>query len=295
MPGAASFRSGRSVSEFCHPFAKNAKGWGTTVYTCPDEALAARRLMRESEAEIVERVRQKIKREAWKDPATRELLQKHLADAAPLLQELAEVGYDLDTLDDLRHQGKPWKSALPVLLRWLPRISDLDLKENIVRCISVPWVGNEATAELIKEFKKYAPIDPDHAEDLSGLSSAQFIKYLATVKRRDPSTSLAWAIGNALSIVDVKDFEKQIIELCRNPKYGTARQMIVLGLGRVRDPEAEETALDLLNDEDVKLHAIVALGKMKSKRALFELEKLIADKRAAIRKEARKAITKIMR
>jgi hypothetical protein len=34
---------------------------------------------------------------------------------------------------------------------------------------------------------------------------------------------------------------------------------------------------------------------MKSKRALFELEKLLTDKRAPIRKEARKAITKIMR
>jgi len=65
--------------------------------------------------------------------------------------------------------------------------------------------------------------------DLSSLSSAQFIKRLSTMNRRDPSTSLAWAIGNALSIVDVKGFEEQIIELCRNRKYGTARQMVVLG------------------------------------------------------------------
>jgi len=71
--------------------------------------------------------------------------------------------------------------------------------------------------------------------------------------------------------------------------------MLVLGLGRFSSPEAEEVTVELLNDEDVKLHAIIALGKMKSKRALFELEKLLTDKRAAIRKEARKAITKIMR
>lgn len=249
-----------------------------------------------SRAEIIEEARHRIREEALRDPAKRELLQNHIAIAGPLLNELAELGYEVDTLDDLRHLGKPWRSAIPVLLRWLTRIDDPNVKENIVRCLSVPWVGNKATGELIWEFKKYAPIDPEHAEDISNLSSAAFIKHLGTIKRRDPSASLAWAIGNALSIVDVKGFEKQIVEVCRNPKYGIARQMMVLGLGRLRQhPEAEETAIELLSDEDVKLHAIVALGKVKSKRALFELEKLLADKRAAIRKEARKAITKIMR
>ena len=74
-----------------------------------------------------------------------------------------------------------------------------------------------------------------------------------------------------------------------------ARQMLVLGLVRLRSSEAEETAVELLNDKQVKLHAIGALGRTKSKRALFELEKFVIDKRAPIRKEARKAIRKIMR
>jgi HEAT repeat protein len=96
-------------------------------------------------------------------------------------------------------------------------------------------------------------------------------------------------------LFDVGGFEKQVIELCRPAKYGRARQMIVFGLGRLRDPSAEETALALLTDQDVRLHAIVALGKMKSQRALFELERLIPDKSPGISREARKAITKIMR
>ena len=95
--------------------------------------------------------------------------------------------------------------------------------------------------------------------------------------------------------MDVKGFEGEIIKLCRNMKYGAARQMLVLGLGRFRSSEAEETAVELLSDEQVQIHAVGALGQMKSKRALFELEKLMTDKRAGIRKEARKAITKIMR
>jgi hypothetical protein len=229
------------------------------------------------------------------DPEKADEIRKSSEVIKPLLDQLVELGYKVKSLSDLRHQRKPWKTALPILLSWLSNVDDLSVKEDIVRCLSVPWVGNKATAELIEEFRKYAPIDPHHSEDVSDLSSAQFISYLKTVERRDPSSSLAWTIGNALSIVDVKGFERLIIELCRNRKYGMARQMLVLGLGRFRSSEAEEAAVELLNDEDVKVHAIGALEKMKSKRALFELEKLMADNRAVIRKEARKAITKIMR
>jgi HEAT repeats len=243
----------------------------------------------------IEKARRQIKQSVLEDPVKLKQLSEHLAVAGPLLDELRSLGYGIDTLDDLRHIGRPWKTALPILLCWLPKIEDPDVKENIVRCLSVRWVGSEATAELIEEFRRYAPIDPVHAQDLSHLSSAAFIKYIGTIKPHDASASLAWAIGNALSIVSIRGYEKQIIELCRNPKFGTARQMVVLGLGRAHDEEAEETAVQLLNDEDVRLHAIIALGKMKSKRALSALELLLTDKQSSIRKEARKAITKIMR
>jgi len=243
-------------------------------------------------AEVIEKARQQIKQEVLEDPVKRKQFQKYLAIAGPLLDELAGLGYEIDTLDDLRHQRKPWKTALPVLLRWLPKIEDPSVKDSIVRCLSVPWVGNKATAELIEEFKKYAPILSKPSNPWVGNKLG---KIPEEEKRLGPYFSLAWAIGNALSIVDVKGFEKQIIGLCRNKKYGAARQMLVLGLARIRSQQAEETAVELLNDEQVQIHAIGTLGKMKSKRALFELERLLRDKQPMIRKEARKAITKIMR
>jgi HEAT repeat protein len=154
------------------------------------------------------------------------------------------------------------------LLRWLPAVDEPGVKEDIVRGLSVSWVANRATAQLIEEFKKSVGSRP----------------------------ALAWAIGNALSIVSVDGFENQIIELARNPAYGMARQMIVMGLGRLRgNSAAEDAALGLLHDENVRLHAVIALGRMKSKRAVPELEKLLSDKKAAVRKEARKALTEISR
>ena len=214
-------------------------------------------------AEVIRRVREIVEN----DPEKATQIRKYSAAAQPVLDELRGLNYRLETIGDLRHQGKPWKSALPALLRWLPIVDDPGVKEDIVRSLSVPWAGNTATAQLIEEFKRAAGTEP----------------------------ALAWAIWNALSIVSVKGFERQIIELCRNPRYGIARQMLVLGLGRFGTSEAEETAVELLDDEEVKLHAIGALGKLKSKRALFELERLLTDKRPVVRKEARKAITKIMR
>ena len=240
---------------------------------------------------ILRMARQHIKQAAMDNSVNREQFQKYLAIAGPLLSELEQLGYEIDTLDDLRHLGKPWKSALPVLLRWLPKIDDPDVKDSIVRCLSVPWVGNKATAELIEEFKKYAPVLLQPTNPWVG---NQLQEIPEEEKKLGPYFNLAWAIGNALSIVDVKGYENRVIELCRNPKYGAARQMVVLGLGRVRSSEAEEAALDLLNDEQVQMHAIGALGTMKSKRALFALEKLMTHTRREIRKEARKEITKIM-
>jgi hypothetical protein len=75
------------------------------------------------------------------------------AAAAPILAELDGLGYKLETLAELRHLSRPWKSALPVLLRWLPLVEDKDIQEEIVRSLSVPWIGNKATQRLIDLFR----------------------------------------------------------------------------------------------------------------------------------------------
>lgn len=191
------------------------------------------------------------------NPEKNERVRLSRAAAKPLIDQLAELGYHVESLSDLRHQKKSWKTALPILLSWLPHIDDPGVKADIVSCLSVPWVGNKATAELIAEFKKYAPILPRPSNPWVG---NQLREIPDEEKRLGPFFNLAWTIGNALSIVGVKGFERQIIELCRNPKYGVARQMLVLGLGRLRSSEAEETAVELLNDELVQIHAIGALG-----------------------------------
>lgn len=212
-------------------------------------------------------ISQMVAERAARDPEYAEHIRQVRIVVKPILDDLLKIGYKVERLSALRSHKDAWKNSVPILLHWLPSVTHLTVKEEIIRLLGTPWTGNSATKYLIEEFRKTALEHPHYA----------------------------WAIGNTLSMVDVKGFEMEIISLTRNSKYGIARQMLVMGLHRLHNSEAEGAALDLLGDEDVKAHAIIALGKMKSKRALFHLEKLLADKRPLIRKEARKAITKIMR
>lgn len=248
--------------------------------------------MREnSRAESIKKARQSIMQEVIRDPQRREHFEKYLVMVRPLLQELSEVGFAVETLDDLRHQGKSWQAAIPILSRWLTKVDDLDLKESIARCLSAPWAKGEAVAVLIEEFRRYA-VGPKPPSPWVG---KQLRRYSDEQQRNAQAESLAWAIGNALSIANIKGFENQIISLCKNTDYGMARQMLVLGLGRIRSHDAESAALELLNDKDVRLHAVIALGKMKSRQAVPALEALLRDEESGLRREARKALMRIAR
>jgi len=51
----------------------------------------------------------------------------------------------------------------------------------------------------------------------------------------------------------------------------------------------------LLNDSDVLGHAIIALGKLKAEEAKADIEPLLLNPRAWIRREAKKALERIAR
>jgi hypothetical protein len=94
-----------------------------------------------------------------RDPERRERVRRSMAVAEPIIDELHSWATRLKPLVDLTARQN-WKTALPLLLRWLPLLDDdLDIKQEIIRCLSVPWIGDGATDELIEEFKKFAPIE----------------------------------------------------------------------------------------------------------------------------------------
>jgi hypothetical protein len=182
----------------------------------------------------------------------------------PVVVELRTTGFPIEHVEDLYQKRFKYPEAVPVLLKWLPRVDDPSLKDQIVRALSVPWARSVAAKPLVQEF------------------------------RRSPDTwVLRWSIGNALSVVADDSVFDDIVELICNKAYGRAREMLAPALSRMKNPKAVEVLIDCLNDPEVAGHAVGALGKLRAKEAEPHLHRFLTHPKAWIRKEARTALNRI--
>jgi hypothetical protein len=186
--------------------------------------------------------------------------------AIPVLEELAQLGFHLNTVAELYNKKLNYKEAIPVLLHWLPLINNLDVKESIVRALSVKWAKPSAAKLLVQEYREV----------------------------RDPTGSgIKWAIGNALAVVADDAALDDIIEFVKDKGHGRARQMLAVALGNMKDPRAADALITLLDDEEVAGHAIMGLGKLKARSARPLIEPFLNHEKTWIRKEAQKALARI--
>jgi hypothetical protein len=135
-----------------------------------------------------------------------------------LSRDLRAVGLPISDLWELVNAKTQFKAAIPVLIDWLrnverrvPGPDQATVREGLVRALSVPAARPGAAPALIEEFRR--------ASDRS-------------------ETGLGWVVGNALSVVADDSVFDEIAALVQDSGYGKARQMIVLGLGRSKDPRA---------------------------------------------------------
>ena len=189
------------------------------------------------------------------------------AEAAPILRELADIGFDVEMIGELRKAGRPrYAAAVPVLEHWLPRVSSPSLKEDIVRTLSVPW-AKEAAPTLVAEFEDIETNSPD----------------------------LRWAIGNALWVLAKHINPQDLVRLARDPRFGSARQMVVMALGGIKAPGVVDVLIGLLEDDELVGHALYALGRGRAIVARAAIERQLASPRAYVRNNAKKALAQIDR
>jgi HEAT repeat protein len=188
------------------------------------------------------------------------------ADSAPILNELAQIGLSVDWVGSLYTRKLNYKDAIPILLKWLPIIENLDVKEDIVRALTVRWAKPVASKPLIEEFYK-----------LQGESNS----------------GIKWAIGNALAEVADDSVYQDLVNIALDSGNGTARQMIIIALGKMKNPDVENILISLLGDDQVCGQAIISLGKIGSKKAVSSIEKYLNHPKTWIRNEAKKAISRI--
>ncbi len=186
--------------------------------------------------------------------------------AAPILADLAQLGIRIESLSVLVNKSIDYRIAIPLLLRWLPQVSNVDVKETIVRALAVKWAKGVAAPPLIEEFRR-AP----EAEELG----------------------LKWAIANTLSVVADDSVFGDITELVRDRQHGRAREMLAVALGNMKDSRVADILIELLDDAQVAGHALTALRKLAPPQARSAVERLLDHPKDWIRNEARRALNEI--
>jgi HEAT repeat protein len=195
-----------------------------------------------------------------------ERLEQNRRDSKPLREELAAAGFEVSSVAELYNSQMNYEKAIPLLLRWLPKIENPDIKESVVRALTVDWARPQAAPILIEEFRRVT----------------------------DPSgTGLRWAIGNALATVADDSVFGEVAELAEDRRWGKAREMVTVALGNMRDPRAVPVLQRLLADEEVAGHALIALGNLRAKEAQADIEPFLDHPTPWVRSEAQKALAKL--
>lgn len=179
-----------------------------------------------------------------------------------LLNEINDAGYEITDKMQLWTLKKKHIFLIPILIKYIPRFKTFNRKEFIIRALGVKGF-TEATPFLLEEFYN------------------------------NDNTNYKWAIGNSFEIILDSRYEEEYIEIVKNSNHGISRQMIVLTLGRLRSEKAVNVLLNLLDDEEVNGHAIIALGYYKDKKLITHIEPFLQHELEWKKREAEKSIKKI--
>lgn len=190
-----------------------------------------------------------------------------MVDENRIKSELEKVGIYINDIYDLVNTNEPYPLAISVLINLLKEgIEHIGTKEGVVRALAVKEAIGKASPVLIAEYNR-VPKD---------------------------KMMLRWAIGNTIYTTITEDDIESILQIIQDKSNGMSRQMFVAALGKVKSEKAEQILIMLLDDDEVTPHALEALGRMKSKKAKDKIKKLINHPKTLIRKEAQKALKKVL-
>jgi len=193
------------------------------------------------------------------------LISAYITASEPIVKQLQENGININALDELVNSNIEYRSAIPLLIDWLDRTENIDVKDTLVRALTVKWARPIAAKPLIEEFKK-APKE---------------------------AMSYKWAIGNALSVVADDSVFDDIVALVKDKRHGRAREMLAVALANMKNPKAVDVLIELLEDEEVAGHALSALRKLAPPEAREAIEPFVNHPKTWVRNEAKRALKKI--
>jgi hypothetical protein len=178
-----------------------------------------------------------------------------------------DIGRGLDRLAVADYSDQ----LIEVLIELLHQVRDPIVKLQIVKALCGPYRS------------AYERVEKVLVDQYLDLANSQHLPCV---------DSLMWGIGNCLGIITSSTSPhlstyKSIVE---EKNYGASRQMLVIALSKFDKNKVEDTLIRLLDDPEVAGHAVMALGKIKSTKALPKLKKCEISKIAWIKREATKSV-----
>jgi hypothetical protein len=211
-------------------------------------------------------------------------VEANLRVQAPILADLANAGFVVDSLNEfcLRKLTPDERAVVPILLRWIPRLDNLDIKSTIARALRDKTARPIAGPPLAKEYRTVqAP---------SGETEVRFQHY-------------KWQVANTIAMLATEVMFDEIVELVEDQRHGWSREPFAIALQRMKNPRAIDVLINAL-DEDLELDrsdcaltisSIRALGNRKVLQARGKIEKFLAHRERVVQKEAQRSLKKLDR
>ncbi len=189
-----------------------------------------------------------------------------------ICHDLSQLGIELNSIYDLlKWTDQEYWDGIPILIEWLDKVETNRIREGIVRSLTLRKAPKEVIDAIIYHFRKYAK--SSNYKPLTG-----------------------WAFGNAIGEVATSKQLEEVISLVEDETLEDARQMMVIGLGKIGKKAATHTfpvLVKLLEEPGVQGHAIAALGYLGDVRAIEYVPPFLEHKMKWIAKEAAKTIRKL--
>lgn len=161
------------------------------------------------------------------------------ADAEPILRELREVGWDVQSVWDLVNVTTPYPEAIPILIKHLQLSYSDIVREGVARSLAVPDPQVQKAWPLLVEQYRKAPMG-------WGIKAPGDTKEY----RLGAKDGLACA----LSVAVTEETLPELIALAKDRSYGESRVLLLSALRKIRNknPLAKEAIKELASDPDLE-------------------------------------------
>jgi hypothetical protein len=139
-----------------------------------------------------------------------------------LTDELLNVGIKIENIFDLVNTKEKYPKAIPFLLKHLQKKYSDDVKQGIIRALTVKEAKGQAVPLLIKEYLK----TPKEKEDLR------------------------WVIGNAVWATITKADVESIFPIVLDKTNGWSREGFIFALSKIREEKVKNVLIQAMDDND---------------------------------------------